>query len=208
MSAPTDPMRIEVVCTGNVCRSPYVQVRLQAALDAVAPGSFAVTSSGTHALRAYRPERGTRRALADRGLVATGLRSRQLTPTILQGAGLVLVMDDVQRVNVIDEHVAAAPRTFLINEFARLLQSLGAEQAWSERLRDIPADDARSRWKAVTRTAHQARGRFPATADEAVPDPYKQKDSAFDAMADELDRALSALVELERQARRDDRAAS
>lgn len=201
MSAASDPLHIEVVCTGNVCRSPYVQVRLQAALEEVAPGSFVVTSSGTHALRAYRPERGTRRVLADRGLVVADLRSRQLTPTILREAGLVLVMDEVQRRNVIDEYVGAATRTFLINEFARLLLALAAEQPWSERLAAIPADDTRARWKAVVRAAHQARGRFPATVDEAVADPYKQKEPAFNIMAEELDHALAPLVDLEHMAR-------
>lgn len=197
------PVRIEVVCTGNICRSPYLEAALRDALAVVAPRDFEVTSSGTHALAGQSPEPGTLAMLRRRGLDPDGLRARQLTRAILQDADLVIVMEPSHRRFVAEEDASAASRTFLAPEFARILDELGRSQPWTERLATISAAAVLERWQAVVHAAHLARGR-PQPALDIVADPYWGPLSAFERMARHLDASVLPMVAIERSAREDE----
>jgi protein-tyrosine phosphatase len=83
--------RVLMICTGNICRSPMAEGLLRARFAARGRGS--VSSAGISALEG-RPADATAIALlAERGVDIAGHRARQLTPEILAGAELVLVMD-------------------------------------------------------------------------------------------------------------------
>lgn len=195
MSTRSGPFRVEVVCTANICRSPYVAASLGAGLDAIAPGAFEVLSSGTLALAGRPPDPGTRRVARERGLVLSGMRATQITPARLSGADLILVMDKDHRQSVIDEFPGAARRTFLLKEFARLLQVLDAENSWTRRLHGVEGD-VRARWRRVIEIAIKERERLSAYSD-VLEDPFRQGDEAFEVMATEADAAVAAIVELQ-----------
>ena len=63
-----DPIRVTMVCTGNICRSPYAAVLLRQGLAWARPGAFEVTSAGTHALVGRPMDEGSVERLAAKGL--------------------------------------------------------------------------------------------------------------------------------------------
>ena len=85
-----------VVCTGNICRSPMAEALLQARLAKVRP-EVAVSSAGLAALVGRPADPLAVALLAERGLDISGHRARQLTPELVSGADLVLVMEAEQQ---------------------------------------------------------------------------------------------------------------
>lgn len=87
-------LRVEMVCLGNICRSPSAAAVLRQRLSAAGlTDRVTVTSSGTgdwHVGHGADPR--ARAALAERGY-PTDHTARQATPEVLAGADLVLAMD-------------------------------------------------------------------------------------------------------------------
>jgi len=103
-SAPTFGS-ILVVCVGNICRSPMAEAILASRL---APHGVKVSSAGIAALVGRPADPHAKALLAERGLDLSGHRARQLTPELVQGADLVLVMSTEQQRAV--EQLAPAAR--------------------------------------------------------------------------------------------------
>lgn len=82
-----------IVCLGNICRSPYAERRLREEFGGEAPS---VTSAGFIGPGRPSPEVARRLAMA-RGIDLEDHRSRVLTPGMLSGAELVVVMSGAQR---------------------------------------------------------------------------------------------------------------
>ncbi len=192
------PVRFEIVCTGNICRSPFVHMVLADALDRIAPGQFEVASSGTHALAGTPPDNGTRAMVRERGLSLTGYRAAQITPMRLEQADVILVMDKDQRQHVIDEHAGAARRTFLLKEAARLIEALDREQPWERRLARVADRSTRGLWRDVVGVLAGERERLRAADDrDLLADPFRQGHEAFVLMAEEASAAVATLVALQ-----------
>lgn len=186
-------MRIEVICTANICRSPFVAQVLGHELEQVSPGDYAVTGSGTLALTGSAPSPEVRELARQRGLSLRGLRATQTTPALLSRADLILVMAQEHRELVIDEYPGAARRTFLLKELARLLEDLDAEQPWTTRLAGLSDQSARGRWTQAVRTLARARDQRRGDDDELA-DPYRKGQAAFDLMAVEAVAAIERIV--------------
>ncbi len=84
-----------MVCTGNVCRSPLAEGLLRARFER--RGRGVVESAGLAALEGRPADPLATQMLAERGIDISGHRARQLTPELLVGFDLVLVMEDGQR---------------------------------------------------------------------------------------------------------------
>ena len=82
-----------VVCTGNVCRSPYVHRLLVAELGA----GVRVASAGTGALEGYPMDRRAAERLRRAGGDPEGFVARQVDEEILDGADLVLTATRAHR---------------------------------------------------------------------------------------------------------------
>lgn len=116
VSTASDPLRILVVCTGNLCRSP-----LFAALLADRLGSDAVvTSRGTQAVTGATPPAETVLAARRVGVELDGHTARSLDDSDIDDADLVLVASRRHRRDVVRRSPRAATRVFTILEFARL----------------------------------------------------------------------------------------
>ena len=74
-----------MVCTGNVCRSPYLERRLRHEL---AGTGIAVESAGTKARAGLEMDEGTRERLDSAGIDAGGFQARQLSADMVSRAGL------------------------------------------------------------------------------------------------------------------------
>ena len=94
--APGAPVRVLMVCMGNICRSPTAHgVLTQRVADAGLGDRIVVDSAGTHDYHVGRPpdERAQQHA-ARRGVDLSAQRARQLTARDFDAFDLVLVMDD------------------------------------------------------------------------------------------------------------------
>lgn len=200
MSLPPQPVRVEVVCTANICRSPFVALLLGHHLDEVSPGEFDIRSSGTLALAGTPADGGSRRVARDRGLSLRDSRAVQTTPAALAESDLILVMDKNHRQTVIDEYPGAIRRTFLLKEFARLLGDLDAQQPWEARLGSLRDRSAWTRWRFLVRSCAAVREQWRAEDDE-LDDPFTHGLRAFEAMAREVDTAVATIVDVERRTR-------
>src|SRR3954470_24925449 len=127
------------VCMGNICRSPMAErllaraVRDRAVARASAGGGGAGSAAAgqelVHSVSAgtggwhegeemYPP---AARQLRARGADATGFVARRLTGDQIDGADLVLTATADQHDYVLALRPDAAPRTFVLGEFGRLL---------------------------------------------------------------------------------------
>jgi protein-tyrosine phosphatase len=95
----TAPLRLLMVCTGNICRSPTAHGVMQKMVDdAGLAQRVQVDSAGTHDYHVGEPpdERSQQHA-ARRGYDLSRQRARQLTRADFADFDLVLVMDDANQ---------------------------------------------------------------------------------------------------------------
>lgn len=104
--------RILVLCTGNICRSPVAAAMLAARLP-----EKQVETAGLNALEGQGVEPKARALAEADGLDVSDHLARQVSVDILQGADLVLVMSDGQRLAVGQLDPAALGKTMLLGRW-------------------------------------------------------------------------------------------
>lgn len=186
------PFRILIVCTGNVCRSPFVERTLQAELDG---NSFQVESAGTHALVGQ----GMTPSIADlvraHGADDIGFESRQLTKQVLAQQDLALALTREHRSKILEIAPNLLRRTFTLRQFGRMIRVVTAERHpnidWSasshDRWAQLPA--------AVASVRHKVLGKAP--DEEDVVDPYGRDHTTHLQMVSQVKPALEALFEFQ-----------
>lgn len=183
--------RVIVVCTGNVCRSPYIERRLTQLLDGT---GIAVSSGGTGALVGSPIEPGSVTELRERGAAKDGFAARQLTPAMVADADLVLTATRAHRAEVVRLSPRAMAYCFTLGDFAHLVADADADGA---ELEEFGSHDPGASWVAhVAGLAASRRGMIaPLPVDESdIPDPYQQGPEAFARMADAVEHVLPAVV--------------
>lgn len=190
-------VRLLTVCTGNICRSPYAQIALQAALDDVRPGAFDVSSAGTGALVGNPVDPGSASILDARGIAQEGFAARQITERIMSEVDLVLPLEVAHRKAVLSYSPRHLKRAYTLKEMARLLDIANAREPWTERLAGLAT--VGERWAALPMHLSRERGQHHVEegADD-IADPYRHPQAAFDAMAEEVDSAVERIVAFER----------
>ena len=163
------PYRIELVCLGNICRSPMAHVVLAAAVDeAGLADRVEVTSSGTGDWHVGQPmDRRAAAVLTTAGYDASRHRARQFDATWLDDHDLVLAMDES---NLADVARAA------VEEVAQQPSRNPAPQ---------PPTDTRVRL---------FRDFDPVDPGGEVPDPYYGGDSGFEEVLEMVERTAAAIV--------------
>ena len=79
MSDDRDEFHVCVICSGNICRSPYAEVLLRHAVEEAALGDrILITSAGTYGIYDRPAHDSSIAAAADRGLNLLSFRSRGL----------------------------------------------------------------------------------------------------------------------------------
>ena len=133
------PLRILVVCTGNICRSAVAEVAL--ARDLAARGVDAVvTSAGT--MGGLANDADTIGAAAEVGLDLREHCSRRLTAELISsdGADLIIAMTRAHLREVVGLDPGAWPRTFTLKELARRAAAAGPVGSFEEWRRAIAGD--------------------------------------------------------------------
>jgi protein-tyrosine phosphatase len=118
--------KILVVCTANICRSPYAAAALGARLSLM-PGlpGIQISSAGTKALPGAGLCREVDRSLSGGEQVAgdrRGHTSSLVDPSAIESADLILVMELSQRSEVARISPSARRKTFTLLEAAELAQ--------------------------------------------------------------------------------------
>jgi protein-tyrosine phosphatase len=170
------------VCTGNVCRSPALELRLRAALGA--SPDVTVTSAGLHARVGEAVDPGMVRLL---GNLTAGFRARQVTPELVRSADLVLTMTRDQRRDVVAAAPTALRRTFTLLEFSELAR-LAADDGVAGGA-GTPGEALRALVGAAPRfRAERVSGK------DDIGDPYGRDDGVFATVLGQIDEAVRALV--------------
>lgn len=109
------------VCTGNVCRSPMAEGLFRQAAEG--RGDFRAISAGLGAMQGQPPSAYAVQAVKELGIDISGVRSRMLTPELVQQADYIFGMthNHVDTVMLLYPH--AAEKTFLLREFDETLES-------------------------------------------------------------------------------------
>jgi protein-tyrosine-phosphatase len=113
-------VRILIVCTGNLCRSPMASAVLQSALSEKGCPGIEVASAGTWAGSGDHATSEACAVVAERGMDLTSHRSRPLDPDELRRADLVIAMTSVHLREIQSLDPGAAGKTLLLKELAEL----------------------------------------------------------------------------------------
>ncbi len=118
----SDPLRILVICTGNICRSPLAERLLQQRLH----GRAVVASAGVRGLPSQPMDPSAAAQLQRLGGDPTGFLSHRLVDGDVATADLVITMTRAHRSAVLALEPRALRRTFTLRELAHLLEQDGA----------------------------------------------------------------------------------
>jgi len=185
--------RILVVCTGNICRSPFIERLLQRRLDEHRAGSghgIQVRSAGTSAMTGWSMDERAAAQLVAYGSDPAGFTARDLTPDLIAGSDLVLTATRAHRGKVATMYPKALRQVFTFCDFADLVAGI---DGLSVRVTNV---DPRVWVRQVTEKAAASRGLKPplepALAD--IVDPFGRDDEVFATMAQQVVASMPAVV--------------
>lgn len=181
---------ILIVCTGNVCRSPYIEMRLSSALAAT---GIKVHSAGTGALVGSEMEPRVASRLSELGIDPSGFRARQLTSDIAKMADLVLCATREHRSFAVRMEPRLLRRTFTLADLADVCERL-LESSYMELERD--GGEAKNTVTRVVDAATRVRSEVRARTSEeaAIVDPFRRSDKVFDAMFTQIEELLPSVI--------------
>lgn len=128
----TSPLRIVMLCTGNICRSPLAEQLLTAEAQRFSL-RLDVSSAGTHAMMGGSPPEEIEQLLESYGASLAPHTPRQLSAEIILRADLVLTATREHRRFSVSLAPPSATSTFTLNQFARLLEGHAVLVASGER---------------------------------------------------------------------------
>jgi protein-tyrosine phosphatase len=170
-------VHVLVVCTGNICRSPTAERLLRLHAGELGVTGLTVGSAGTRAVVGYGMEATAREVLVELGGDPVQFRARQLTPSLVEEADLVLTMTTRHRDRVLAESPRAMRRTFTVLE--------------AERLLTVPTEEPALPARLVV-----ARGLQPLEPhDDDVVDPVGEARVLFETVGQQINRATRALAQ-------------
>lgn len=179
-----------VVCTGNVCRSPYIEYRLR---DALGDSGIAVHSAGTAALVGNPVDPAVAGLLDKHGIDSSGFVSRQLTPEMVREADLVLTATRAHRHEVVRLEPRGLKKTTTLVDFADLVRGMAPEEV-KPSFMDPPG---LSPLALVVSTAARRRSRVESRPDDQVDivDPFRQDKKVFARMEQQIEAVLPPVVD-------------
>ncbi|TFD31734.1 low molecular weight phosphatase family protein [Cryobacterium cryoconiti] len=128
---------ILVVCTGNVCRSPYMEYAIRHGLAAQGISHVEVVSAGTQALIGHPMADPILEALAEDGIDGSRFRAQILTRALVEHADVILTAEASHRSEVARLFPPALRRVFTLRQFARLTAIAPPEMPDGRPLRDL-----------------------------------------------------------------------
>lgn len=132
-------MKVLVVCTGNICRSPMAEVMLRAELQRRGCGDIEVGSAGTWAGFGSQAQPEAREVARNRGIDLEGHRSRPVDPQDLAEADLVIAMTSVHARELRQLSDEVGTKMVLMKEFVEMEVDDCLSSALGDRLKTLLA---------------------------------------------------------------------
>ncbi len=171
------------VCTANICRSPYLELRARQLLG---PDSgVEVSSAGTDGFDAAPVSDTMEAEFARWGTEVEGFRSRRATADLVDAADVVLTAEAAHRSRLLEDRPAAFRKIFTLGQFVASAQAAD------------PALNGRALLEVL------ASRRVPASPDHDIADPYRRGPEAARRAAVTMESMLEIVVERLRQNRSD-----
>jgi len=188
-----DQARILIVCTGNICRSPFIERLLQRELDDARPGSdrpILVHSAGTGAMTGWAMDERAAAQLVSHGGDPVGFRARDLTPELIATSDLVLTATRAHRGQVTAMAPTALRQVFTFRDFAHLVTDVDGLST------GVTLSDPQAWVRQVTEKAAASRGLKPPLepAQADIVDPFRRKDEVFATMAQQIVDSMPVVV--------------
>ena len=185
--------RILIVCTGNICRSPFIERLLQRQLDEHQTGTaprIVVHSAGTGAVTGSAMDERAASQLLAYGGDPTGFRARDLTAALIAESDLVLTATREHRGNVAMMDPKALRQVFTFCDFADLVDGVNRPNTLAAH------DDSRAWVRQVTEQAAARRGLNPPLepGQADIVDPFRREDEVFVTMAQQVLGSMPAVV--------------
>ncbi len=111
------PKKILFVCTGNSCRSVMAQEYMRHRLQRAGIERMQVESAGVFAISGMSPTKETLRVLQENGVACSDHHARLLTPSMIQEADLVFVMEQFQMDEVLRRDPSAKGKIHLLKTY-------------------------------------------------------------------------------------------
>jgi len=181
--------RVLVVCTGNICRSPFIERVMAAQLGDV---NIQLSSAGTDALVGSGMDPEALRQLEKLGVDGEGHTAQQLTAEMIDTADLILTATRRHRGEVAVLNAKALTSAFAFRDFADLVgvgPTSTGESPGHQPLVSVVATIAARRGSVPPRNVK----------DVDIVDPYRQETSVFDKMVGEIMSAVPRVVRALRQ---------
>lgn len=109
-------IRVLLVCTGNICRSPLAEAILRRELERAGRADIDVKSAGTGAWDGAPASEGAYLVGLEHGLDLSAHRARLLTRDVVQNADVIFTMARHHRARV--QELGGDERTFVLGEYA------------------------------------------------------------------------------------------
>jgi sulfate adenylyltransferase len=169
------PIRVLFVCTANICRSPYLELRARQLLG---PDSgVEVSSAGTHGFDGSPVSDTMAAEFALRGTGVDGFRSRPATAEMVDAADLVLTAEAAHRTRLLEDRPAAFKKIFTLGQFVASAEAVDPSLHGRELLEVL-------------------RGRrVPPSPDHDIEDPYRRGPEAARRAAVTMEALLDVIVE-------------
>ncbi len=110
-------LRILVVCTGNLCRSPFAEHLLRRRLHELGLDDIEVASAGVSAVVGSPPPANVLQAAREWNLTLESHRARQVTADMVEAADLLLTMDSFQKFSLLTAFPEAAEKIHPLSQF-------------------------------------------------------------------------------------------
>ncbi|MEZ0579712.1 adenylyl-sulfate kinase [Nocardioides sp. MH1] len=176
--AADERLSVLFVCTANICRSPYMEMR---AGSFAGDGAVAVelASAGTHGFTARAVDATMAAVLAARGIDDAPLaafRSRPLTRALVESADLVLTAETTHREYVLEEAPSAFRKVFTLGQFAETVNRIDPSLVGRQLV------------------AHAGHRRASASPAHEIGDPFNRGRAAAELCADQIDGLLRVVM--------------
>ncbi|WP_151085395.1 adenylyl-sulfate kinase [Nocardioides cynanchi] len=170
-----DPLRVLFVCTANICRSPYLELRARQLLG---PDSgVEVSSAGTHGFDASPVSDTMAAEFARHGTDVEAFRSRAATGELVDAADLVLTAEASHRTRLLEDRPAAFRKIFTLGQF------VASAQAADPSLRGRELIEALANRRVAASPAHD------------IDDPYRRGPEAARRAAVTMEALLEVAVD-------------
>lgn len=190
-----DRIKILMVCTGNICRSPMMERLMRDALRRRGVEQrFQVASAGTWGQVGEPMQPFAASTLVERGVDADGFVARAVGNELLTAADLILTATREHRSVVVGMAPSTVRRSFTLIELARVAAAAAPDPGLDDPARADPVDAERVRQSIAW--AAQMRGTLPRPPEgvDDLADPLGAPQSVYRARADAIAEAVEQIV--------------